>query len=83
MPQTGQEYTAQRFQPSHYDAGYECELPAEARRELAVAPRRLPITQAEDRPAPIRKSESKGPLYFVLAICAVTLASALYISWRQ
>jgi hypothetical protein len=67
-----------------FDAGYECELPPGVRAEL-ISPRRPPILPTEDPSVRCRipKPESKDAFYFVLTICLITLAGALYTSWRQ
>src|SRR5262249_26521896 len=78
MNRIKEESLAGKSQPSRYDAGYDCELPAGVQAQL-VSPRRPPIA---NRPNLI-KSQPRGPLYFVLATCAITLVGALYTSWRQ
>jgi hypothetical protein len=72
MPQSNQEYTARRVQPTRYNANYDCELPEDARRELGK-PKRAAILR---RPPVI---EHSGIWKWVVgfAICVVILAGAI------
>src|SRR5262249_39709576 len=74
MPRPSQDYAARRsksFDTENNGAGYDCELPPGVRSEL-VTPRRPPIPPLIDRPIPV-KTQPRGPLYFVLIICAVVI----------
>ena len=76
MPRPNQEYTARRFDSSHYDAGYECELPPEMRTEL-VGQRRRPIPPSVERSLPVKTTQPRGPLYFALLLRLIVLVGAL------
>jgi len=76
MPQSNQEHTARRFQPS----SYECELPLDLRSELEAPPPKRPRILGRPRSAP---TAPRWPFYVVMAISLIVLAGALYATWRQ
>jgi hypothetical protein len=83
MPQSGQDYTAWRFQSfdtENISPQYDCELPPEVRTELN-RPKR-PRILGRPKPATLNPG-AKWPLYLVLLFCALVLGGALYSSWRQ
>jgi hypothetical protein len=75
MNRIRQEILAGTIQPSSYD----CEPPDNVLEELSK-PKRPRILE---QPLPVKTPHPRWPFYIVLAISLLTLAVAIYTSWRQ
>ena len=87
MPQSNQEYTARRFQSFHtcddagYGAGYDTELPPNARDEL-ITPRRPRILERK-KPIELNPSAPAIPWYFLFFVALVLVGGVAGHLWRQ
>jgi hypothetical protein len=85
MAKLNEEYAAPRCHSfdtePRFDAGYECELPIHTRTQFGMPPKR-PRILGPPQPT-TRQPKAKGPLYLVLLIAALVIATATTNLLRQ